>query len=157
MPWDKQLEHHWDIGEKAAHKRFDVFVDEGISCYKDGRNLPAKPYVSSLSTYLHYEEISPNQPWNAMNGADAAPYFRIFNPVTQGQKFDPKGEYVHHYIPEIASLPNKYLFNSWETPEFNLNEAYIKIGSIYPRPIVDLKQTRGLAFQAFQSLKQGEP
>lgn len=282
--WDKQLEPHWDIGEEGARKRFEAFVDEGLSFYKNGRNLPAKPYVSRLSPYLHYGEISPNQLWQVVRsigddkhiehfcselgwrefsysqlyhnpelprknlqskfdafpwventdhlhswqtgktgipmvdagmrelwqtgymhnrvrmivgsflvknlrlhwhhgerwfwdtlidadlannsaswqwiagcGADAAPYFRIFNPVTQGQKFDPDGEYVRQYIPEIASLPNKYLFNPWEAPELILKEADIELGSTYPNPIVDLKRSRELALQAFQSLKQEEP
>ena len=284
IPWDKKLELHWDIGEEGAHKRFEAFVDEGLSFYKDGRSLPSKPYVSRLSPYLHYGEISPNQLWHAVRsigdhkhiehfcselgwrefsysqlyhnpelphknlqskfdafpwientdhlhiwqtgktgipmvdagmrelwrtgymhnrvrmivgsflvknlrlhwhdgehwfwdtlidadlannsaswqwiagcGADAAPYFRIFNPVTQGQKFDPDGEYVRQYVPEIARLPNKYLFNPWEAPELILKEAGIELGSTYPNPVVDLKQSRQLALQAFQSLKQGEP
>lgn len=284
IPWDKKLEPHWDIGEEGARKRFKAFVDEGLSFYKDGRNIPAKPYVSRLSPYLHYGEISPNQLWHAVRsigddkhiehfcselgwrefsysqlyynpelphknlqskfdafpwvknmdhlhawqrgktgipmvdagmselwqtgymhnrvrmivgsflvknlrlhwhhgerwfwdtlidadlannsaswqwiagcGADAAPYFRIFNPVTQGQKFDPDGEYVRQYIPEIASLPNKYLFNPWEAPESILKEADIELGSTYPNPIVDLKKSGELALQAFQSLKQMEP
>ena len=95
--------------------------------------------------------------WIAGCGADAAPYFRIFNPVTQGQKFDPDGKYVRQYIPEIASLPNKYLFNPWEAPELVLRESCIKMGSTYPYPVVDLKQSRESALQAFQSLKRVEP
>jgi deoxyribodipyrimidine photo-lyase len=283
IPWDKQLESHWYIGEDGARKRFEAFIDEGLSFYKEGRNLPAKPYVSRLSPYLHFGEISPNQLWHAVRsigddkhiehfcselgwrefsysqlyhnpelpsknlqskfdafpwmdnadnlhawqrgqtgipmvdagmrelwqtgymhnrvrmivgsflvknlrlhwhhgerwfwdtlidadlannsaswqwiagcGADAAPYFRIFNPVTQGQKFDPDGEYVRQYIPEIAALPNKHLFNPWEAPELILKEAGIALGSTYPRPVVDLKQSRESALQAFQSLKQGK-
>ena len=54
--------------------------------------------------------------WVAGCGADAAPYFRIFNPVTQGQKFDPDGDYVRRYVPELSALPNKYIFNPWEAP-----------------------------------------
>ena len=95
--------------------------------------------------------------WIAGCGADAAPYFRIFNPVTQGQKFDPDGEYVRQYVPEIALLQNKYLFSPWEAPESILKEAGIKLGSTYPYPVVDLKQSRQEALQAFKSLKQGKP
>jgi len=91
--------------------------------------------------------------WIAGCGADAAPYFRIFNPVMQGQKFDPNGEYVRQYIPEISSLPNKYLFNPWEASDEILKKASIKLGSTYPFPIVDLKESRELALLAFQSLK----
>ena len=280
--WNTQLEPHWEIGEAGARKRFEEFIDEGLPSYKEGRNFPAKPYVSRLSPYLHFGEISPNQLWHAVRsiddhrhidhfcselgwrefsysqlyhnpelprknlqskfdnfpwvenltylrawqtgrtgvpmvdagmrelwqtgymhnrvrmivgsflvknlrmhwhhgerwfwdtlvdadlannsaswqwivgcGADAAPYFRIFNPVTQAQKFDPDGAYVRKYVPEIASLPDRYLFSPWEAPECILKEANIKMGSTYPNPVVDLKQSRKAALIAFQSLKQG--
>jgi deoxyribodipyrimidine photo-lyase len=282
VPWDKKLEPYWDIGEKAASKRFERFIHGGLSSYKDGRNHPSKPYVSRLSPYLHFGEISPNQLWHALKsignnkniehfcselgwrefsysqlyhnpelprenlqskfdafpwddnrynllawqrgktgipmvdagmrelwqtgymhnrvrmivgsflvknlrlhwhhgerwfwdtlidadlannsnswqwiagcGPDAAPYFRIFNPVIQGHKFDPDGKYVRKYIPEIASLANKYLFNPWEAPEPILQEAGIELGANYPKPVVDLKETREAALLAFQSLKKG--
>jgi deoxyribodipyrimidine photo-lyase len=90
--------------------------------------------------------------WVAGCGADAAPYFRIFNPVTQGQKFDPDGSYVRSFIPEIKSLPDKYLFNPWDAPEHVLKEVGIEIGTTYPKPIVDLKLSRTAALEAFQSL-----
>lgn len=281
--WDKQLEPHWEIGEHGAHKRFKTFMSEGLSSYKEGRNFPAKPYVSRLSPHLHFGEISPNQLWHTVRamgedehiahfcselgwrefsysqlyynpelphsnlqskfnafpwtksadnlhawqmgqtgipmvdagmrelwqtgyihnrvrmivgsflvknlrlhwkhgadwfwdtlvdadlannsagwqwiagcGADAAPYFRIFNPITQGQKFDANGEYVRKYIPEIASLPNKYIFNPWNTPEIVLKDMGIKMGTTYPNPIVDLQQSRKAALAAFQSLKSGD-
>ena len=93
--------------------------------------------------------------WIAGCGADAAPYFRIFNPVTQGQKFDPEGEYIRKYIPELCDLPNKYLFNPWEAPDNILKLARVQLGSTYPNPIVDLKQSRVDALSAFQSLKAG--
>ena len=92
--------------------------------------------------------------WVAGCGADAAPYFRIFNPITQGQKFDPDGSYVRHFVPEIASLPNNYLFNPWEAPESILKEAGIQLGSTYPKPIVDLNISRVAALKAFNLLKQ---
>ncbi|MEM7197236.1 MAG: FAD-binding domain-containing protein, partial [Pseudomonadota bacterium] len=91
--------------------------------------------------------------WVAGCGADAAPYFRIFNPVTQGQKFDSNGEYIRKYIPEIAALPDKYLFSPWEASRLILQEAGITLGTVYPYPIVDLKKSRALALAAFQSLK----
>lgn len=281
--WDAQLEPHWHIGEKGANERFAKFIEEGLPIYKDGRNLPSKPYVSRLSPYLHFGEISPNQIWHAVQvigddkhighfcselgwrefsfsqlyhnpqlphknlqskfdafpwiddkdslrawqtgqtgvpmvdagmrelwqtgymhnrvrmivgsflvknmqlhwhhgerwfwdtlldadlannsaswqwvagcGADAATYFRIFNPVIQGQKFDTSGDYVRSYIPEIAALPDKYLFNPWQAPEHILQEAGIKLGSTYPKPIVDLQQSRDAALKAFESLTQGQ-
>ena len=283
IPWDKKFEPHWDIGEEGAGKRLETFADEGLSFYKEGRNLPAKPYVSRLSPHIHFGEISTVQLWNAVKsigddehiknfcsqlgwrefshsqlyhnpdlprknlqskfdtfswvdnadhlrawqsgntgipmvdagmrelwqtgymhnrvrmivgsflvknlrlhwhhgerwfwntlidanlannsaswqwiagcGADAAPYFRIFNPVTQGQKFDSDGVYIRQYIPEIAHLPNKYLFNPWEATELILKEAGVVLGSTYPHPIVDLKQSRESALLAFKSLKKAE-
>ena len=90
--------------------------------------------------------------WITGCGADAAPYFRIFNPVTQGQKFDPDGDYVRRYIPEIASLPNKFLFSPWEAPEDLLVDLNITLGETYPKPIVDLKTSRNKALEAFKSV-----
>jgi len=281
IPWDKQLEPHWTIGEEGAKTCFERFIDEGLAHYKDGRNLPAKPYVSRISPHLHFGEISPNELWYSVRniaddkqvdhfcselawrefsysqlyynpdlptknlqtkfdhfpwehdetalrawqkgqtgvpmvdagmrelwltgymhnrvrmivgsflvknlrihwqhgerwfwdtlvdadlannsaswqwvagcGADAAPYFRIFNPVTQGHKFDPDGSYVRRFVPEISTLPNKYLFSPWEAPEHVLSEAGVKLGVTYPQPIVDLKISREAALSAFQSLKK---
>ncbi len=91
--------------------------------------------------------------WRAGCGADAAPYFRIFNPVTQGEKFDPEGDYIRRFIPEIARLPNKYLFKPWEAPALILQSAGVTLGKDYPRPIVDLKSSRQAALDAFQTLK----
>jgi deoxyribodipyrimidine photo-lyase len=91
--------------------------------------------------------------WIAGCGADAAPYFRIFNPITQGQKFDPDGDYVRRYVPEIAELPNRYLHSPWEAPGDVLESAGIALGEDYPQPIVDLKASRERALEAFSSLK----
>lgn len=91
--------------------------------------------------------------WIAGCGADAAPYFRVFNPSTQGEKFDSDGEYTRHYIPELKKLPDKYLFKPWEAPEEILQAAGITLGKDYPEPIVDLKTSRVRALEAFKSLK----
>ena len=92
--------------------------------------------------------------WVAGSGADAAPYFRIFNPVTQGLKFDSEGEYTKKYIPELKNLPNKYLFSPWEAPKEVLKTAGIELGKDYPEPIVDLKISREIALEAFASTKK---
>ncbi len=279
--WDQSLESCWDIGERAASACFQRFLEEGLANYSEGRNLPAQPYVSRLSPYLHFGEISPHQLWYTVRGlsdeesahdfcrqlgwrefsysqlyynpdmpeknmktkfddfpwveneallklwqsgvtgipmvdagmrelwqtgymhnrvrmitasflvknlrlhwrhgerwfwntlidadlannsagwqwvagcgADAAPYFRIFNPVTQGIKFDSNGDYVRQFVPELASMPNKYLFSPWEAPAAILQEAGIELGVHYPKPIVDLKVSRQAALDALQSLKQ---
>jgi len=281
--WDIQMESHWDIGEIGAYERLTKFIESGIEQYKEGRNFPAKPFVSRISPHIHFGELSPNQAWylakekgsdknidhflselgwrefsycqlyfnpdlprknlqskfdafpwedNPKNllawqkgqtgipmvdagmrelwltgsmhnrvrmvvgsflvknlllnwhhgerwfwdclvdadlasnsaswqwiagcGADAAPYFRIFNPVTQGEKFDPDGEYIRQYIPELKELPNKYLYNPSEAPKEVLDKANIVIGKDYPEPIINLKASREKALDAFKSLKKEE-
>ena len=91
--------------------------------------------------------------WVAGCGADAAPYFRIFNPCIQGQKFDPDGSYTKRFVPELKSMPNKYLFNPWEAPDAILQKADVLLGKDYPMPIVNLKLSRLRALEAFMSMK----
>jgi len=90
--------------------------------------------------------------WVGGCGADAAPYFRIFNPVTQGQKYDPAGSYTRRFVPELASLPNKYLFCPWQAPAPVLAEAGIILGETYPKPLVELSVSRLRALAAFKQL-----
>lgn len=90
--------------------------------------------------------------WVAGSGADAAPYFRIFNPITQSEKFDPEGIYIKKYVPELTLLPTKYLFDPWLAPEEVLQNAKIKIGIDYPKPIIDLKKSRENALNIFKLL-----
>ena len=90
--------------------------------------------------------------WVAGCGTDAAPYFRIFNPVTQGQRFDAEGSYIKQYVPELKRLPQSCLFAPWEAPGLVLQEADVILGENYPRPIVDLKQSRELALEKFRKL-----
>lgn len=80
--------------------------------------------------------------WIAGCGSDAAPYFRIFNPTLQGQKFDPNGEYIKRYVPELKNVPVKYLFEPWTAPSYVLEFANVVLGKNYPMPIVDLKKSR---------------
>jgi deoxyribodipyrimidine photo-lyase len=93
--------------------------------------------------------------WVAGSGADAAPYFRIFNPVLQGRKFDPGGAYVRKYVPELARLPAKHIHVPWEAPDDALAAAGVRLGATYPRPIVDHKLARDRALAAWQALKSG--
>jgi deoxyribodipyrimidine photo-lyase len=90
--------------------------------------------------------------WVAGCGADAAPYFRIFNPITQGSKFDPDGDYIRKYVPEIADLPDKHLFTPWEAPDDVLHDASVRLDETYPRPIIDHKKARERALSAFKAL-----
>lgn len=280
IPWDKQLQPFWKIGETHAQKRLRSFIKEGLENYKEGRNFPAKNNVTRLSPHLHWGEISPNQiwhdvqklgggenedcllselgwrefshsllyhfpelpiknlqskfdafPWRKNNkllerwqqgltgypivdagmrelwqtgymhnrvrmivgsflvknlllhwhhgeewfwdclvdadlannsaswqwvagcGADAAPYFRVFNPITQGEKFDSQGEYTRRFVPELNALPDKYLFKPWQAPDSVLKEAGVELGKNYPKPIVDVKVSREQALEAFKMVK----
>ena len=91
--------------------------------------------------------------WVAGCGADAAPYFRIFNPMTQGKKFDPEGAYVRHWVPELAGLPDAYLHEPWTAPDDVLAAAGVTLGRSYPEPIVEHAAARQRALDAFASLK----
>lgn len=91
--------------------------------------------------------------WSAGCGADAAPYFRIFAPVLQGEKFDGEGEYVRRWCPELARLPARFIHQPWAAPESVLQMAGVRLGETYPRPIVDHAKARAEALSAFQSLR----
>lgn len=92
--------------------------------------------------------------WVAGCGADAAPYFRIFNPVLQGEKFDVDGAYVKRWVPELSQLPSKYIHQPWGASKEILNDAGVVLGESYPKPIVDLKQTRDEALAAYEVIKK---
>jgi deoxyribodipyrimidine photo-lyase len=93
--------------------------------------------------------------WVAGCGADAAPYFRVFNPSLQGAKFDPNGDYVRRWVPEIAKLPNSLLHSPWEARPIELADAGIRLGRTYPAPIVDHGGARQRALEAFKHIKKG--
>lgn len=90
--------------------------------------------------------------WVAGTGADAAPYFRVFNPVLQGERFDPKGAYVRRHVPELARLPDKWLHKPWQAPRAILDEAEVRLGETYPEPIVDHAMARQRALDAYAAL-----
>ncbi|HXG48311.1 MAG TPA: deoxyribodipyrimidine photo-lyase [Methylomirabilota bacterium] len=91
--------------------------------------------------------------WSAGCGADAAPFFRVFNPVSQGEKFDPHGAYVRRWCPELAKLPDAWIHQPDKAPRETLDRAAIEIGRTYPRPIVSHAIARQIALEAFASLK----
>ena len=93
--------------------------------------------------------------WSAGCGADAAPYFRIFAPVLQGEKFDPAGDYVRRWVPEIARLPNKYLHKPWEAPAEFRERCGVDLGGNYPEPVVDHGEARAAALAALKTLRGG--
>ncbi|KCZ87761.1 cryptochrome/photolyase family protein [Hyphomonas jannaschiana] len=91
--------------------------------------------------------------WTAGSGADATPYFRVFNPITQGQKFDADGAYVRRWCPELAKLPDKVLHEPWAADDATLNRAGVKLGTDYPHPLVAHKAGRERALEAYETLK----
>ena len=172
FPWrnDKRLLRRWQQGQTGY-----PIVDAGMrELWQTGymhnrvRMIVGSFLVKNLLLHWHHGERwfwdclvdadlannSASWQWIAGCGADAAPYFRIFNPVTQGQKFDAAGEYTRHFVPELKDLPDKFLFNPWQAPPGVLNEAGVTLGKTYPEPVVDLKLSRERALQAFASLKK---
>jgi deoxyribodipyrimidine photo-lyase len=93
---------------------------------------------------------SQNWQWVAGSGADASPYFRIFNPVTQGQKFDADGRYVRRWCPELARVPAKWVHAPWTAPPEILRDARVRLGHDYPRPMVDHAVARDRALAALK-------
>lgn len=91
--------------------------------------------------------------WVAGSGADAAPYFRIFNPVLQGEKFDPRGDYVRRWVPELAALPRDAIHAPWKASEPVLTRAGIRLGETYPHPVVDHDAARGRALAALAEIR----
>ena len=91
--------------------------------------------------------------WTAGCGADAAPFFRIFNPVLQGQRFDPEGHYVRYWVPEIRNLPDRCIHSPWTARADELAAAGVTLGQSYPFPVVDLQQSRAEALRAFGEIK----
>jgi deoxyribodipyrimidine photo-lyase len=168
FPW----QHNCDLLTAWQHGQTGYpIVDAGMrELWQTGymhnrvRMIVASFLVKNLGIHWHYGEDwfwdclvdadlasnSASWQWVAGSGADAAPYFRIFNPILQGEKFDPDGTYTRHFVPELKNIPNKYLFNPWKAPEHVLKAASMVLGETYPRPIVDLEKSRDRALQAYQ-------
>jgi len=92
--------------------------------------------------------------WVTGSGIDAAPYFRIFNPILQSEKFDSEGDYIRKWVSELSNLPVPYIHKPWQAPASVLEKAGIQLGSTYPMPIVDHAAARKRALQAFQEIKR---
>ena len=122
----KNLRHHWMDG---ARWFWDTLVDADLA-----------------NNTLGWQ-------WIAGCGADAAPYFRIFNPVSQGEKFDAGGHYVRRFVPELAKLPDRHIHAPWAAPMEILHDAGLRLGRDYPEPIVDLKASRQAALDAYATIK----
>ncbi|KAF0123986.1 MAG: deoxyribodipyrimidine photo-lyase [Xanthobacteraceae bacterium] len=92
--------------------------------------------------------------WVAGSGADAAPYFRIFNPMLQGTKFDPEGTYVRRWIPELAGLPDEVIHAPWQASRHVRERAGVRLGETYPHPVVDHDTARGEALAALAEIRE---
>ena len=94
-----------------------------------------------------------NWQWVAGCGVDAAPFFRIFNPVLQGRKFDPDGTYVRRWVPELTNLPDRYIHQPWVTPKDILKDSGVSLGNNYPFPRVDHITARNRALAILKQIK----
>ena len=171
FPW-KENNYYFDSWKKG--KTGYPIIDAGMrELYETGymhnrvRMIVASFLVKNLLIHWHKGERwfwdclfdadlannSASWQWVAGSGADAAPYFRIFNPVTQGVKFDVDGQYTKQYVPELKDMPNKYLFSPWEAPDDVLNKANVVLGGNYPKPIIDIKESREKALYSFSLIK----
>ena len=93
-----------------------------------------------------------NWQWVAGSGADASPFFRIFNPIVQGERFDPEGAYVHRWVPELAHMPDKLIHKPWTATVDELDAARVNLGETYPEPIVEHGFARQRALDAFKAM-----
>jgi deoxyribodipyrimidine photo-lyase len=92
--------------------------------------------------------------WTAGCGADAAPYFRVFNPVLQGERFDPEGRYVRRWVPELDRVPAEWIHRPFERSPTDRLSAGLRLGENYPEPLVDLAVSRTRALEIFAALRQ---
>lgn len=171
FPWrnDEEVLSRWQQGQTGF-----PFVDAGMrELWQTGymhnrvRMIVGSFLVKNLLLHWHHGENwfwdtlvdadlasnSASWQWVSGCGTDAAPYFRIFNPVTQGQKFDPNGDYVRRFIPELTRLPTKYIHNPWAATKEVRDEAGVVLGKSYPHPMLDLKASRERALAAFQEMR----
>lgn len=170
FPWqqDKEALRAWQQGQTGY-----PLVDAGMrELWQTGymhnrvRMVVGSFLVKNLRQHWHHGEAwfwdclvdadlasnSASWQWIAGCGADAAPYFRVFNPVTQSEKFDRQAEYIRRFVPELAALPDKYIHAPFAAPANVLQQAGIVLGRDYPEPVVDLKTSREDALAAFKSL-----
>ncbi|MCB1783434.1 MAG: deoxyribodipyrimidine photo-lyase [Alphaproteobacteria bacterium] len=171
FPWENNPHHlqSWQRGKTGI-----PIVDAGMrQLWREGwmhnrvRMIVASFLVKNLRLHWHHgqdwfwdclvdADLANNAAswqWVAGCGADAAPYFRIFNPVTQGEKFDPKGTYVRKYVHELREMPADYIHKPWDAPQGICAMANLHLGENYPRPLVDLKASRDKALECYQQIK----
>jgi len=178
LSWRRQFEHvEWRKGSKAeldAWKRGQTgypIVDAGMRqlwatgfMHNRVRMIVASFFAKDLlvhwrkgeewfwETLVDADEANNANgwQWTAGTGADAAPYFRVFNPVLQGKKFDPNGDYVREWVPELAAMLAKWIHHPWEAPTAALNDAGVTLGKTYPCPIIDHDFARKRALETYK-------
>lgn len=165
---DTQLLHAWQQG-KTGYPIVDAGMRELAQTgymHNRVRMIVASFLVKNLLLHWHHgrdwfwdklvdadlANNSASWQWVAGCGVDAAPYFRIFNPVLQGEKFDKQGDYTRKFVPELANMPDKFLHKPWLAPEKVLQESGIVLGKTYPKPIIDLDASRKRALAAYKNL-----
>jgi deoxyribodipyrimidine photo-lyase len=94
--------------------------------------------------------------WAASSGCDAQPYFRIFNPVTQSEKFDPHGKFIRRYLPQLSQLPDKWIHVPWLAPSAVLSAAGVELGRHYPRPVIHHDEARKRTLERYAVVKKTE-
>ena len=142
------------FSEKSFFMSLPSLCMNVISLNRLGIFFTKAPLITCLLLDFNKANNVAQWQWVAGCGADAAPYFRIFNPILQGEKFDKEGLYVKKWVPELSKVPNKFIHKPWEM-ELKYQQA-IKtiIGKEYPEPIVIHEKARASALEAFQSLKK---
>lgn len=139
------------LGEGFVHNRARMITASFLTKhlmlhYKDG-----EAHFMKYLTDGDWAQNNAGWQWSAGCGCDAQPYFRVFNPMTQGEKFDPQGDYVRKWVPQLAKMPAKFIHQPWTAPDSVLEEAGVDLGTTYPRPIVDHKEARELFLSTAKS------
>ena len=116
------------------------------------RRTVVPPACSSMRTSWKTQATGQ---WVAGTGPDAAPYFRVFNPVRQSKKFDPDGEYIRAFVPELAGVPTRRIHSPWTAPSSELAACGVTLGSSYPHRIIDHDFARGRSLNAFAAATKG--
>lgn len=122
---------------------------------KDLRLADHRPLLDATRTDGDWASNDLGWQWSAGCGVDAQPWFRVFNPVTQGEKFDADGAYVRRYVPELAKMAARWVHHPWDAPPAELARAGVELGRTYPRPIVDHALARGRFLAAAEGRLEG--
>lgn len=149
---DAGMRQLWDTG--WMHNRVRMIVASFLTKNGNLHWLNGARWFWDTLVDADLANNSMNWQWVAGCGVDAAPYFRIFNPVTQGRKFDPEGEYVRQWVPELSVLPARYIHEPWTMPDEIQKKVAIVIEKDYPAPVLDISETRKQALANYNQFRQ---